>query len=97
MSDGAEGGGGGTLRLDKWLWHARFARTRELAGELVAGRRVRLNGQVVGKTHALVRPGDVVTLTQPARVRALKILALGERRGPAAEAQGLYEELEGSG
>lgn len=94
---GADEGAGGALRLDKWLWHARLARTREVAGELVGARRVRLNGQLVGKTHVLVRPGDVVTLTQPARVRALRVVALGLRRGPAVEAQGLYEELEGSG
>jgi ribosome-associated heat shock protein Hsp15 len=81
------------LRLDKWLWHARFARTREAAMELVAARRVRLNTQVVTKTHALVRPGDVITLTQPARVRVLKVVALGVRRGQAADARGLYEEL----
>ncbi len=91
MSEG--GGGGESLRLDKWLWHARFARTREAAMELVAARRVRLNSQVVTKTHALVRPGDVITLTQPARVRVLKVVALGARRGQAADARELYEEL----
>lgn len=84
-----------TLRLDKWLWHARFAKTRGLAEELVAARRVRLNNQVITKTHALVRPGDVVTLTQPWRVRAIRVVQLGTRRGPAAEAEQLYEELTG--
>ena len=52
------------LRLDKWLWHARFIRHRELAADLVAARRLRLNEQVVTKTHQLVRPGDVLTLTE---------------------------------
>ena len=85
------------LRLDKWLWHARCVRRRELAVELVNERRVRLNSQVVTKTHALVRPGDVITLTQPARVRVLRVLSLGARRGAAAEAQELYEELESLG
>lgn len=95
MSDDGEGGDGGqSLRLDKWLWHARCVRRREAAAELVTARRVRLNSQVVTKTHALVRPGDVITLTQPARVRVLKVVALGVRRGAAADAQGLYEELE---
>jgi ribosome-associated heat shock protein Hsp15 len=85
----------GALRLDRWLWHARFIRTRDLAADLVAERRLRLNSQVVTKTHALVRPGDVITLTQPRAVRVLRVKALGERRGPAPEAQGLYEDLEG--
>jgi ribosome-associated heat shock protein Hsp15 len=81
------------LRLDKWLWHARFIRHRELAQDLVAARRVRLNEQLVTKTHQLVRPGDVITLAEPVRLRVLKVQALGERRGPASEARSLYEEL----
>lgn len=84
---------GDGLRLDKWLWHARCVRRRELATELVAERRVRLNSQLVTKTHMLVRPGDVITLTQPARIRVLRVLALGARRGAATDAQALYEEL----
>ena len=47
----------------------------------------------MSKTHQLVRPGDVLTVTEPARVRVLKVLALGDRRGPATEARVLYEEL----
>jgi ribosome-associated heat shock protein Hsp15 len=85
--------GGGTLRLDRWLWHARFIRSRDLAEGLVAARRVRVNEQLVGKTHQLVRPGDVITLTEPARVRVVRVRALGERRGPAVEARLLYEEI----
>ncbi|MEK0081848.1 RNA-binding S4 domain-containing protein [Benzoatithermus flavus] len=81
------------LRLDKWLWHARFIRHRGLAEEIVAARRVRLNEQIVQKTHQLVRPGDVITLTEPMRVRVLRVLALGQRRGPASEARLLYEEI----
>lgn len=83
----------GTLRLDKWLWHARFIRHRELAEDLVARRRVRLNEQVVTKTHQLVRRGDVITLTEPVRLRVLRVQALGARRGPASEARALYEEI----
>ena len=85
--------GGETLRLDRWLWHARFIRSRDLAEGLVAARRLRVNEQLVGKTHQLVRPGDVITLTEPARVRVVRVRALGERRGPAVEALLLYEEL----
>jgi len=84
------------LRIDRWLFHARFVRRRELAAGMLGERRVRLNGQLVAKSHQLVRPGDVLTLTTPRRVLVLRILALGERRGPPAEARGLYELLEGS-
>lgn len=81
------------LRLDKWLWHARFIRNREFAAHLVAARRLRLNDQLVTRTHQLVRPGDVLTFTEPSRLRVLRVQALGERRGPAIEARQLYEEL----
>jgi ribosome-associated heat shock protein Hsp15 len=83
----------GGLRLDKWLWQARFIRSRTLAESLVSARRVRLNEQLVAKTHQLVRPGDVITLTEQQQVRVLRVRALGERRGPAVEARGLYDEL----
>ena len=83
----------GGLRLDKWLWQARFIHSRQLADSLVAARRVRLNEQLVAKTHQLVRPGDVITLTEREQVRVLRVRALGERRGPAVEARGLYEEI----
>ena len=85
--------GAPAVRLDKWLCCARFIRNRNLAEALVAARRVRLNQQIVAKTHQLVRPGDVITLTEPARVRVVRVRALSERRGPAIEAQQLYEEL----
>lgn len=81
------------LRLDKWLWQARFIRNRDLADGLVAARRVRLNEQIVAKTHQLVRPGDVITLTDRDQVRVLRVRALGQRRGPATEARDLYEEI----
>lgn len=84
-------------RLDIWLWHARIARTRGLCTRLVAGGAMRVNRQPTDKPHARVRPGDVLTLAlgtgERGVVRVLKILALGERRGPATEARALYEEL----
>jgi ribosome-associated heat shock protein Hsp15 len=83
----------GGLRLDKWLFQARFINNRRLAERLVAARRVRLNEQIVAKTHQLVRPGDVITLTDLRQVRVLRVRALGERRGPAVEARGLYDEI----
>lgn len=81
------------LRLDKWLWHARFIRQRQLAAELIRRRRIRLNDQLVEKVHKAVRPGDVITLVIPAGVEVLEVVALGERRGPAPEAQALYKKL----
>lgn len=81
------------MRLDKWLWHARFIKARGLATGLVAERRVRLNDQIVAKTHQLVRAGDVLTLRQGESLRVLRVLDLGQRRGPATEARLLYDEL----
>jgi ribosome-associated heat shock protein Hsp15 len=81
------------LRLDKWLWHARFVRTRGKAAELIAGRKVRVNGQIATKTHQKLRPGDVVMLTVPQAIQVVRVLDLGERRGPATDAVGLYETL----
>jgi ribosome-associated heat shock protein Hsp15 len=81
------------VRLDKWLFQARFIRNRTLADRLIAARRVRVNEQLVGKTHQLVRPGDVITVTDQDRIRVVRVRALGERRGPAVEARGLYEEI----
>ena len=82
----------GTIRLDKWLWHARFFKTRSLAARVVASGAVRLNGNRVGKPAALVRPGDALTFPQGDRIRVVVILAPGTRRGPAPEAQALYED-----
>jgi len=83
-----------TLRLDKWLWHARFARTRSLAAKLVAGARFRINGNPTEKAHHAVRPGDVLTFPLGPHIRVIKVLALGTRRGPAPEARLLYEDLD---
>lgn len=80
-------------RLDKWLWHARLTRTRSLAERLVEGGKVRVNRARVTKPGRTVRAGDVVTAAVNGRVRVLKIVAIAERRGPAAVAQALYEDL----
>ena len=81
-------------RLDKWLFHARFYRTRPLAQAAAQAGRVRLNGVRIDKPGHAVRPGDVLTLGRGGQVMAVRILALAERRGPAVEAQKLYELLE---
>jgi ribosome-associated heat shock protein Hsp15 len=85
---------GTPLRLDKWLWHARFARTRSLAAKLVTEGRFRINGNPTEKAHHAVRPGDVLTFPLGPHIRVIKVLALGVRRGPAPEARTLYEDLE---
>lgn len=84
---------GASLRLDKWLFHARFSKTRAIAQAFIERARVRINGQPTEKAHANVRVGDVLTFAQGSYVRVVRIAALGERRGPAAEAQMLYEDL----
>ena len=83
----------GRMRLDKWLWQARFAKSRSLSAALIKGRGLRLNGRLVDKPSQGVAPGDVLTLASGGRVRVIRIVALGIRRGPAAEAAGLYEDL----
>jgi ribosome-associated heat shock protein Hsp15 len=82
-------------RLDKWLWCARFMRARTDCAALVGQGSVRINRQPTDKAHARLRPGDVLTVPVHGRVRVVRVLALAARRGPAAEAAGLYEELEG--
>jgi ribosome-associated heat shock protein Hsp15 len=82
-----------SLRVDKWLWHARFFKTRSLAARAVTGQGLRVNGQRVTKASAAVRPGDVLTFAQGEHIKVAKIVALGTRRGPAPEAQALYEDL----
>ena len=81
------------LRIDKWLWHARFFKSRSIAQRLCAGGRLRLNGQRVTKAHVMVRPGDVLTFLKGPHVRVVRVAVLGVRRGPATEAATLYEDL----
>ena len=86
------------LRIDVWLWRARFFKTRSLATRFLAGTRTRLtrHGQtrLVGKTASFIMPGDRLTLPLKSGIVHLEILELGYRRGPPAEAQALYERLE---
>ena len=82
------------LRLDKWLWQARFFKGRDLAAEVVTAGHLRLNGQRCLKPGCAVGPGDVLTFPQGNRLRVIRILSLGERRGPAPEAQSLYADLD---
>jgi len=82
-----------TLRLDKWLWYARFCKTRSLAQKLCISGKIRIDGTIVSKAHHLVRPGHVLTFPLGAHIRVVEIAKLGTRRGPAAEARTLYADL----
>ena len=80
------------LRIDKWLWQARFFKTRTLAGKVVGEGRVRLNGDRVAKASQAVAPGDVLTFPQGRVIRVVAVAAIGTRRGPADEARALYDD-----
>ena len=82
------------LRLDKWLWFARFVKTRSLATRLIVDGRMRVNGAPTQKAHYTVKVGDVLTFPLGPHIRVIKVTALGTRRGPASEAQALYEDLD---
>ena len=82
-----------SLRIDKWLWHARFCKTRGIAQQKAEAGHIRINGHRVEKASANVRVGDVMILPVGGKVIALRVLELGSRRGPAQEARALYEVL----
>lgn len=88
-------------RLDAWLWCARLRKTRADCAKLVEAGTVRINRLPIDKPHARVRPGDVLTIAQgrgeTGRIAVWRVVALAERRGPAAEAQTLYEDLSDAG
>ena len=82
-----------TLRLDKFLWFARLAKTRGFAQEVAEAGHMRISGRVVDRAHAPVRIGDVLSFPLHGRVRVVRVAALPSRRGPAAEARLCYEDL----
>jgi len=85
-------------RLDKWLWFARFAKTRTLAAKLVASGFVRVNGQRTDNAAKPLAVGDVVTIALSRTTLVVRVEGLGLRRGPAPEARQLYADLnEGAG
>jgi len=81
-----------TIRIDKWLWHARFFKTRTLAQNFVTGGNVRVNTLRISKANHSVKPGDVLTFVR-GNVRIIEISALADKRGPASIAQTLYNDL----
>ena len=80
-------------RIDKWLFFARILKSRTLAGKFVSGGNVRVNREKIDQPSVQIKPGDVLTISLERRILVLRILGCGHRRGPAPEAQLLYEDL----
>jgi ribosome-associated heat shock protein Hsp15 len=80
-------------RIDKWLWYARLAKSRTAAQGLAVSGRVRVNSEKNQSASRGLKPGDVLTVALDSGVRVLRVVLLGERRGPAPEARLLYEDL----
>jgi ribosome-associated heat shock protein Hsp15 len=80
-------------RLDKWLWFARLTKSRTLAQKLILAGGIRINRQKAANAAVGIKPDDVLTIALDSGVRVVRILAMGTRRGPAAEARLLYADL----
>lgn len=78
------------LRIDKFLYFARLAKTRGRAQEMLREGNPRLDGRPLSSLHGEIRPGQVLTLADRDRLRAIEVLALPDRRGPAPEARACY-------
>jgi ribosome-associated heat shock protein Hsp15 len=89
----ASGDAPARLRLDKWLFHARFAKSRALGAAWAEAGRIRINGRKTDKPDAAIREGDILTLALPGGVTVVRVLKLGDRRGPPAEARALHEPV----
>lgn len=85
----------GALRVDKWLWHTRFFKTRGLAAKAVTGGHIRVNGERV-KPARTVHIGDHLEINRDRLTWRVEVLRLPARRGPAREAEACYDEAEGS-
>lgn len=83
----------GTMRLDRFLWFARLAKSRSAAQAIAGAGTLRLDGRRIDRAHAGVRPGSIIAFPLGGRVRVLRVIALPTRRGPPAEAAALYENL----
>lgn len=81
-------------RIDRWLWHARVVRTRSAAASLVEAGYVRVNGGRITAASNLVKCGDVITVSLDQGVRLLKVSGFSPRRGDAAAARHLYQEID---
>ena len=92
MSDDAPNGIDGQ-RVDKWLWHARVAKTRTLSATLITEGKVRINGERIEKPAQTVRIGDTVTIVTRQQMRTLKVAGFAQRRGSAQVAAALFDDL----
>ena len=83
-----------SVRLDKWLWYARFFKTRSLATKLILSGKLRINGEVTSKPHRQAQIGQVLTFAKGPHIRVIRIDEIGKCRGPVAEAVTLYTDLD---
>lgn len=93
LGSAEEKGGASDQRLDKWLWFARVTKSRTLAATLVVEGKIRVNGERVAKPAHTLKAGDAVTIAMRQRVRILRVKRFGLRRGSAALAAELFEDL----
>ncbi len=89
----ADEAAGAVQRVDRWLWFARFVKTRALAQRLVVKGKVRVNRTRITKPSHTVSPGDVVSFMNRDQIKVVEVVAVGTRRGPAPEARLLYCEI----
>ena len=83
----------GSLRIDKFLWFARLAKTRNVAQAIASAGHLRIGGRAIDRAHHAVRPGDVLSFPLHGHVRIIRIEALPARRGPPVEARACYTDL----
>ena len=83
------------IRLDTWLWYARFYKSRSLSSKAILSGKLRLNSNKIIKPASKVKINDVLTINHINMVRIIQVQSLGSRRGPASEAQKLYNDLAG--
>lgn len=81
------------IRLDTWLWYARFYKSRSLSSKAISSGKIRINSNKITKPAAKVKTHDVLTLNYVNEIRLIQVQSIGSRRGPASEAQSLYIEL----
>ena len=81
------------MRIDRFLWFVRLAKTRTVAQGMAEDGHLRIDGRAIDRAHCPVRAGNVLTFAAHGRVRAIRVVALPARRGPAVEAAGCYEDL----
>ena len=81
------------IRLDTWLWYARFYKSRNLSSKAISSGKIRINSNKITKPATKVKTNDVLTLNYINEIRIIQIQSLGSRRGPASEAQSLYIDL----